>query len=218
MNKFFSAFTLAAALLVGAHAEPAKPSPSPAPRPPSGPPTYDSFRLVRTRNVFDPDRRPVRPVTNAPAPVAGRADYVTLTGTLLTPDKTYAFFSGSRSEFNRVLTVKERIASATIAGITVQHIEIERDGKRTVVAVGQTVPFDNQTAPGVPPVAEPPAPVAASVDGAASGSAAAATPPPSYAPRPAVTAGTTSAPPKGPSANVDEIRRRMMEKRQQELK
>ena len=126
--------------------------------------TYDSFRLIHTRNVFDPDRRPVRPVAGTPAPVATRADYTALTGTLLSAEKSYAFFSGSRPEFNRVLTVREKIANATITGITSANIEIERDGKHTTVAVGQTVPLDNQTAPGMPPAEVPAATAAVSTN------------------------------------------------------
>ena len=150
---------VALALLVcsGLHAaEGTKPSPAPAASIPTLRPTYDSFRLVHTRNVFDPDRRPVRPVSNAPSLPATRSDYVALTGTLLSAEKSYAFFSGSRPEFNRVLTVREKIANASITGITSANIEVERDGKHLTIAVGQTVPFDNQTAPGTPPAEAPP--------------------------------------------------------------
>ncbi len=211
-------------------AEPAKPSPSPSPTAgvPSLRMTYDSFRLVHTRNVFDPDRRPVRPANTAPVLGATRANYTALTGTLLSADKSYAFFSGSRPEFNRVLTVQEKIANATITSITGLNIEVERDGKRTTVAVGQTVPFDNQTAPGVPPVDVPP-PAPTLTDGAPPASVSAtttttttttATAPPAYSRQaaPGTAAAATSTAPKGPPSNLDEIRRRMMEKRQQELK
>ena len=212
-------------LLTRLDAEPAKPSPSPAPTASVSASrlTYDSFRLVHTRNVFDPDRRPVRPVAAASTPAPTRADYAVLTGTLLSAEKSSAFFSGSRPEFNKVLGVQGKIANATIRGITSANIEIERDGKRTTVAVGQTVPFDNQTAPGAPPVEAPPA-AASSADGAASAAAATSvttttTAAPAYS-RPVTTSTpfTPSNGPKGPPPNIDEIRRRMMEKRQQELK
>ncbi len=54
---------LAVVLPTVAMAAPPTPSPSPAAARSNnaGPQTYDSFRLVHTRNVFDPDRRPVRP-------------------------------------------------------------------------------------------------------------------------------------------------------------
>ena len=216
MNK--SAAVLALLLPWLAHAEPA--APSPAAGTPSGRPTYDSFRLIHTRNVFDPDRRPVRPVNSAPAAVGPtRADYAALTGTMLSAEKSYAFFSGSRPEFNKVLSVHDNFANATITGITGQSIEIERGGKRTAILIGQTVPFDNQTAPGEPPAEAPTPEVSSSVSAPGSGgtyrSATGATSPyrPATAGNPAA-ASTSKAPP----ANLDEIRRRMMEKRQQELK
>ncbi len=201
-------------------AEGAQPSPTPATGIPTALLTYDSFRLVHTRNVFDPDRRPVRPVSNAPSLPATRSDYVALTGTLLSAEKSYAFFSGSRSEFNRVLTVREKIANAVITGITSANIEVERDGKHITIAVGQTVPFDNQTAPGTPPV-EAPATVAVSTESSPTGTAPAASTtttagPAGYARQSAT--GATPTTPKGPPPNLDEVRRRMMEKRQQELK
>ena len=225
--------TITTALLLPSLAcavEPAKPTPTPAAvanRAPSGPATYDSFRLIHTRNVFDPDRRPIRPVgSGTPAPSAPTpADYAALTGTMVSPEKTYAFFSGSRPEFNKVLSVRDKFANATISGITAQSIDIERDGKHTTVLVGQTVPFDNQTVPGEPPADAAPVEISAS----ASASAASSTPVAAaiYRPatgassayRPATAAASTPAVgPKAPPANVDEIRRRMMEKRQQELK
>ena len=215
MNKPFAVMVFASLLPLLADAEPAKPSPSPAANAPVGPATYESFRFIHTRNVFDPDRRPIRPVGNTPASSAPtQADYAALTGTMISPEKTYAFFSGSRPEFNKVLSVRDKFASATITDITGQSIEIERDGKRTTVQIGQTVPFDNQTAPGVPPVDALPADTSASV----TAPVAAGTPANIY--RPATAATSTSRPtaPGGPPANLDEIRRRMMEKRQQELK
>ena len=168
MNKLIAAVvTLLLPTLSARAAEPAKAAPTPAAanRAPSGPATYDSFRLIHTRNVFDPDRRPIRPPgSGGPAPVAPTlADYAALTGTMVSPEKTYAFFSGSRPEFNKVLSVNDKFVNATIAGITAQSIEIERDGKHTTILVGQTVPFDNQGTPGEPPVEAAPAEISSGV-------------------------------------------------------
>lgn len=226
MNRIFVIVAVALLPSVARAAEPAKPSPTPAAasRAPSGPPTYDSFRFIHNRNVFDPDRRPIRPGGSATPPPAAptQADYAALTGTMVSAEKSYAFFSGSRPEFNKVLAVRDKFANATLLSITAQSIEIERDGKRTTVLVGQTVPFDNQTAPGEPPADAP----SADPSSGASAPAASGTPASTYRPatvtnsayRPATAAGTPAAGPKGTPANLDEIRRRMMEKRQQELK
>src|SRR5450432_1030356 len=48
---------------------------------------FDAYRMVETRNIFDPDRRPmqlanVRPVNTTQPP--GRSDFVAVTGTMVT--------------------------------------------------------------------------------------------------------------------------------------
>ncbi len=75
-------------------------SPSPAPATNNGRPAYDSFRLIHTRNVFDPDRRPIRPPGSAASSAAPtHADYVALTGIASDGEKSLAFFSGSPRGF-----------------------------------------------------------------------------------------------------------------------
>ena len=200
-----------------------------APR--TGPLTYDNFKLFRTRNVFDPDRRPVRAANSAPAPSSGRADFLAVTGTLLDGNKSYAFFSGSRADFNKVLSVGDKIANSTVREITPLTIVVERDGKRTTVNVGQTVPLDGKSAPGAAPVnfADAANGTPAPANPASPGNPATSTGPaapandnpgdgssPGGAPPAAVAAPATGGKP--PAANQEEILRRMMERRKQELK
>lgn len=166
---------------------------------PDSPKGFDAFRLVRTRNVFDPDRRPI-PVPGANVPVVARptrADYVALTGIMVTSDKALAFFSGSRADYSKVLPLNGEIAGAKVTKITPANIEVERDGKRVNVAVGQTVPLD-----GSAPSAAP-----APADVSAAPSDSAPTVPGDNAPNP-----------NSPPANASDALRRMMERRQQELK
>ena len=189
---------------------------------------YDNFKLIHTRNVFDPDRRAPR---TGPAPTAtpppARSDYVALTGTFFDGEKKQlAFFSGTRPEYNKILTVRDQIAGATINKITGENVEVLRDGKPITVAVGQTVPFDGST-----PVAAP-APAAADTavgdnPGAPAAPAVAAAPNPGVPNVPAASGapaanGAPGAVPASPktlsSSKQDEIRRRMEERRRQEQK
>jgi hypothetical protein len=188
---------------------------------------FDAFKLVRTRNIFDPDRRPLAVETAAGGGAGAvsapptKSDYLALTGTLISPDKTLAFFSGSRDDYHKVLPVKEKIAGVTITAITPTGISVDRAGKTVKVAVGWTVPLDNSAsapAPTPPPdasaapaVSEAPAAVAA----ATSASAPAAGAAPGAAPAAPAASPTASVP---PGFNRDEVTRRMMEKRLQELK
>ena len=175
---------------------------------PGTPPTplkkqgFDAYPLVRTRNIFDPERQPgismaASDAAQPPTPPASNADYAALNGTMITAEKALAFFSGSRPEFNKVLAPNGTIAGARLVKITPDSIEVEREGKRTVVAVGQTVPLNASSAPTAAPAPSPTTDT-----------------PSSSAPSPSTPASTT------PLSGLDReaVMRRMMEKRQQELK
>jgi len=168
-----------------------------APSVPSKKQGFENYALLRTRNIFDPDRQPGA-VNNAPSasqtptPPTTRADYAALTGIMITADKALAFFSGSRPEFNAVLATSGTIAGAVVTRITPDSVEVERDGKRIVIAVGQTVPLDASSVPGSAPANI--SPLSAS---------------------PTANAASTPAP---ASVDRETLIRRMMEKRQQELK
>jgi hypothetical protein len=179
---------------------------------------FEAYKLVQTRNIFDPDRRALASHWGSNAPSSGgsissrrseysaprrNSDYIALTGILVTEDKSLAFFGGSRPDYDKVLTVKNLVAGATITKITAANIEVQRDGKSIVVAIGQTVPFDN-SAPAPAPV-----PVAATA------------PPLSDSPAPSSGGSITpNSPPAAPSApgSMSDVMKRMMERRQQQLK
>jgi hypothetical protein len=158
--------------------------------------SFDTYRMVRTKNIFDPSRLPMPtgsaaapPVTAAPPPKP--SDYVALTGIMVTSDTAVAFFSGSRPDYDKVLPINGDIAGAKVTRITPSSIEVDRGGKKITVAVGQTVPFDN-SAPAAAPQADAAPPTAANTP-------------------------TTTSPPSGmaPSgANLSDVMRRMMEARQ----
>jgi hypothetical protein len=159
---------------------------------------FDAYRIVTERNIFDPERQPM--VAGAPPPRAvaqppKAGDYVALTGVMFDNGKALAFFSGSRADFDKVIELNGEIAGAKVTRIAPDGIEVTRAGKKIVVAVGQTVPFDD-SAPGA-------APIDATVSGA---------------PAAAVT-GTGETPPAAPPlpGNLSDVMRRMMERRQHEL-
>jgi hypothetical protein len=119
-----------------------------------------------------------------------------LTGVMVNDGKALAFFSGSRPDYDKVTEVNGEIAGARVTKVTPEGVEVDRAGKNIRVAVGQTVPFDN-SAPGAPPpgaAAVGAAPAAVS-PGAGDGS-------PASSPLP---------------GNLNEVMRRMMERRQKEL-
>ena len=168
---------------------------------------YEGYALVQMRNIFDPERIPgvinTPEVVSTPTPTA--ADYAALTGTMLTADKTLAFFSGSRPEFNKVLTIGGSISGATLRQINASSIEVEREGKRIAIAIGQTVPLNASSAPGIAPTPS------------ITTSSSLLSTPPLSSPTTSITPSTSAAPTPG-SSDREALLRRMMEKRQQELK
>lgn len=178
---------------------------------------FETFRMVQSRNIFDPNRQPIRPASSIrrqpPAPVT-RNDYASLTGTMVTPEKSLAFFSGTRAEYNKVLPVKGAIAGATITRIEPTQVEVERDGKRIMLAVGQSLPLGA----GSTPVATPPP---SASPGAATPAATSSASPEAALPAEAGAAASASPAP-GNTAPLtldrDALIKRMMERRQQQTK
>ena len=165
---------------------------------------FDAFRMVQTRNIFDPERQPIRPASARPVTPVSRADYASLTGIMATPEKTLAFFSGSRPEFNKVLPVRGQVAGATVTRIAPNEVEIEIDGKKSVLTVGQSLPLG--TTGGGPPL-PPTNPTANAVPTNAPA-----------APAPGEERATPATPGAPPISDHDELIKRMMQRRLQETK
>jgi hypothetical protein len=111
---------------------------------------YNAFRTVRTRNIFDPQRRAMRTETTTTV-VSGtrRPSFFALTGAMVTDDRALAFFSGSQSDYNKVLHAGETIADFKIASVSAKGVELARDGKTISLNVGQQIPLEGANA-GVP--------------------------------------------------------------------
>ena len=163
-------------------------------------PGFDTFRLMRTRNMFDPGRRPARTDTASAARTVAapqsRNSTLSLTGTMVTEGKTLAFFNGTRSDYAKVLAVGGAVADCKITAIHPTQVEIERGGKASVLAVGQQLVIE-----GAPSDAPPPEPAPAT----------AAEPAPGAAP------GDPAAPAPAVSNDKSEVLRRMMERREKEM-
>ena len=162
---------------------------------------FDAFRLMRTKNMFDPNRRPARTETASaqrPAPVReNKSSTLTLTGTMVTEGKVLAFFAGTRADYSKVLSVGGTIADCKITAIKATEVEMERGGKPGALAVGHQLQIEG--APSDMPAEEP---AAASAPGAAPADLAAP-------------AGTPAAP--ASSNDKSDVLRRMMERREKEM-
>ena len=113
---------------------------------------YEAFKIVRTRNIFDPNRKPVREAPpRASTPSRPRSSTFTLTGTMVREGRSLAFFSGTRSEFSKVISVGDSVANYKITAIEPSQVELEHEGKKLTLAIGK--PFQIESAPGA--AAEP---------------------------------------------------------------
>ena len=161
---------------------------------------YDAFKGVRTRNIFDPNRKAVRiESARSSEPRKPRSSSFTLTGTMVREGRSLAFFGGTRSEFSKVISVGDSVANYKVTTIEPGQVELERDGKKLTLAIGK--PFQIESAPGV--AAEPDEPEEAAKPEGTEG-----------------TKTTDAAAPPAPPAGGDaksEIMRKMMEKRAKEM-
>ncbi len=102
--------------------------------------SYESFRIVVDRNIFDPGRSPGRPARfEAPdiqSQTPAQNDRVSLYGALIDGGTAVAFFSGTRDEYNRVARQGETIAGYRVIEIRTQSVELEKDGERINLPIG----------------------------------------------------------------------------------
>lgn len=98
--------------------------------------SFDAFRLITERNIFNPNRSGRRDRTVEEAPP--RLDVITLVGTMDSDQGGLrAFFDGSEAGFRKVLHVGESVDKFKVTKIAPQNVDLERDGKTVSIRVGQ---------------------------------------------------------------------------------
>ena len=163
---------------------------------------YDAFQLIRTRHIFDPNRKPPKKESDQPravTPSRPKSVHLSLTGTMVTEARKLAFFTGSRSEFNKIVGVGEKLGDYTVATITASEVTLDQAGKPTMLGVGKRLQLEGTEADAVESEAAPAAPDGTSAPPAADGSAAPAGGAPS-------------------GGSPSDILKRMMERRAKEMK
>jgi hypothetical protein len=142
---------------------------------------FDDFQLLKTRNIFDPNRRasriePPRDSRATSTRRIPRANTLSLTGTMVADGRALAFLNGSRSEYSKVIGVGETVADYKVKAIDGAHVELEHNGKATVLGVGKLLTLEGTTEVAVDgaaePEPEPDATAAAAPDAAAAPAAA----------------------------------------------
>jgi hypothetical protein len=107
--------------------------------PTNAPPgTYEYFRLVVERNIFDPNRSPRMTRSNGEEPRrAPKVEAFALAGTMSFSNRHMAFFTSSSSQYQKALKPGDAIAGYQIANVAPDHVKLEKDGAAVELKLNQ---------------------------------------------------------------------------------
>ena len=97
-----------------------------------------SFRIIAERNIFNPNRSS-RSRTGRGRETERRVirtESFSLVGTMSYEKGSFAFFDGSSSQYRKVLRRDDSIAGYRITGIGPNHVKLEADGQKVELSVG----------------------------------------------------------------------------------
>jgi hypothetical protein len=163
-------------------------------------PTFDSFRIISQRNIFDPNRRAGYQPTTHVQQSRPMVSYFGLVGTMSYSKGKFAFFDGNNSDYRKVLEPGGSIAGYTVKDITNQTVTLAAGGKEIEMKVGSQMRNQNGGEWQLSAEIEQPTNTESETGTGSVESAA------------------SSAPPAGSSPEMNDVLKRLMEKRQQELK
>ena len=96
---------------------------------------YSSFQIVVERNIFDPNRYAHTPRSRRRS-ISPSAPWFSLVGTLSSRNGMLAFFDGNDSDYRKVLSPDGVIAGYKVVEITLRGARLEAAGKPVVMKVG----------------------------------------------------------------------------------
>lgn len=97
-------------------------------------PGYDSFGIISTRNIFDPNRRGIRPWI--PPSRTRTPDSFALVGTMSYSKGKFAFFDSPKAEYKKVLEPGATIAGYTVKDITPKSVILTANTNEVAMNVG----------------------------------------------------------------------------------
>jgi hypothetical protein len=97
-------------------------------------PTLDSFQIIGTKNIFDPNRYRLRETTSQ-APRT-RLNAFALVGTMSYSKGQFAFFDGTSSDYKKVIEPGGNVAGYTVKEITQDAVTLAANGKEFQMKVG----------------------------------------------------------------------------------
>ncbi|MCP5516469.1 MAG: hypothetical protein H7A45_04325 [Verrucomicrobiales bacterium] len=116
---------------------------APPTRPSSGTPdsrSYERFRLIEERNIFNSERRKPLPAGRTPPPEPTRpprTQTISLNGTICYESKAFAFLGGSESEFRGIFSPGDKVGNLTLATVDSHGVTLTGGEAPLRVPVGQ---------------------------------------------------------------------------------
>ena len=100
---------------------------------PTGP-TFDTYRLIGDRNIFNPNRVGRSRSSETPPP---RTEVISFVGTMQYEKGLFAFFESPDTAYRKALNEGGALGKFTVKGITADQVELERDAKPLTLRIGQ---------------------------------------------------------------------------------
>ena len=94
------------------------------------------FQVISQRNIFDPNRYPYTTQTGHRRTVSRSVPTFSLVGTMDYRRGRFAFFDGTDSDYRRVLSTNDVIAGYKIAEITLAGVRLESTNKPVELKIG----------------------------------------------------------------------------------
>jgi hypothetical protein len=96
---------------------------------------FSSFQIIAQRNIFNPDRYPQ--MSRTPHHARAGAPAFSLVGTMDYRKGMFAFFDGTSSDYAKALQPGGIIAGYTVSKIMLDGVELQAAGKKIEMKVGQ---------------------------------------------------------------------------------
>ncbi len=115
----------------------ATPGSAPAKSAPTAKGSFEPFRLIGDRNIFDPSRRnrSARSASNEPAPPTG--DTIAFVGTMDYDQGVFAFFDSPDPRYRKVLPEGGALAEFVVKHVADRSVDLTRDGQVTTLEITQ---------------------------------------------------------------------------------
>src|SRR5438552_5385727 len=99
-------------------------------------PSYDTFKLIAERNIFNQSRRGARIRSSYQETRRTRFEAVTLAGTMSYEKGTFAFFEGTSSDYTKAVKAADKIAGYEVKEVAPNFVKLASSTNEIELRVG----------------------------------------------------------------------------------